>query len=99
MSTVAHSINKSSTATNDDEMSDSDLLAASQEIEEALQTIECFETASEERQVQNNDMQMQVVDLPVVHSADGTLSVQNKRDPSRMFVNCTFNAPVQILMK
>ncbi|XP_060568158.1 uncharacterized protein LOC132726805 [Ruditapes philippinarum] len=112
MSDNAHALNKVTASTSstiarmeEQEMADTELdtelLAASQEIEEALNNIEQFEKSCE------NSSGAQVLNLPIVHHPDGTLSTcirdketsGRKFDPSRMFVNCTFNASVQFVLK
>ncbi|KAH3782698.1 hypothetical protein DPMN_160617 [Dreissena polymorpha] len=68
-------------------MSGDKLLVASQEIEDALNQIQKFAN-------QHCKSGVQVVDLPVEHHADGSLSVDQTRgarfDPSKLFVNYTF---------
>ncbi|KAH3693210.1 hypothetical protein DPMN_192612 [Dreissena polymorpha] len=77
-------------------MIDDELLATSQEIEDALNTIQTFEN-------QHSKSGVQVVDLPVVHHAIGSLSVDQFKgarfDPGEFFMNCTCNDAVQINFK
>ncbi|KAH3749847.1 hypothetical protein DPMN_184362 [Dreissena polymorpha] len=78
------------------DMSDDELLAASQGTENALNTIQTFENPY-------NKSGVQVVDIPVVHHADGSLSVDQTRgarfDLNTFFINCTCNSAVQIHFK
>ncbi|KAH3860298.1 hypothetical protein DPMN_023193 [Dreissena polymorpha] len=108
LSDNAHAINKGATVRKTNEssntssepfgqdMSDDEILAASQEIEDALNTIQTFEN-------QHSNSGVPVVNLPVVHHADVSLSFDQTRaamfDPSKPFMNCTFNAAVQINFK
>ena len=97
MSTVIHHVNSgASTTTYSEDITDAELLAASQEIEETLQTIEIFEHFNNQLAKPNR---VQNVDLPVVHNPDGSMSVEMTFEPSKGFVNCTCNAPVSIVMK
>lgn len=72
---------------------DEELVAASQEIENALQSISAYEEIKE-------SSYGQVVDLPLIHKYDGTLQVsRNKFNPESLFKNCTFNGTVNIALK
>ena len=79
-----------------EDITDAELLAASQEIEETLQTIEIFEHFNNQLAKPNR---VQNVDLPFVHNPDGSMSVEMTFEPSKGFVNCTCNAHVSIVMK
>ena len=110
MSTVVHTVSASgdSDASNthanstgadeecgENEMSDSDLLSASQELEKTLEVIQNYE--------ETNNHQQQVIDLPIVHNKDGSLTLAqksnngNKINPESMFKTCTFNGAVNIV--
>ena len=70
------------------EISDEDLVIASQELESALATIKDYENRG------------QVLNLPVTHSPGGTLSLSKSTfEPKSLFNGCTFNQPVNIIFK
>ena len=98
MSSILHTVGEMGdqaqlihTEFNDTSLSDDELIIASQEIEETLSVIQVYE----------NKTVGQVVDLPLVQKADGSLEISNnsKISPESFFQNCTFNASVNITLK
>jgi len=78
----------------EDDMSDGELVASSQEIERTLQNITSYE------QVPDITRPVQSVNLPIHHSPGGSLSLtQFRSNPQSLFSNCTFNSPLTIIMK
>jgi hypothetical protein len=103
MSAIIHSKSSSilpsaseTTTTEDMEIeqtcSDEELIAASQEIEAALSTINTYEQITTEKAT--------VINLPLVQSPGGNVHVKRDRfNPMPLFQGCTFHGAVNIVMK
>ena len=78
-------------------VSDEELVQASQNIEEALSAI------SDSENSQNNagsTLNRQTINLPIRQSPGGSLQLTNQSfKPQSLFANCTFQSPVTIVLK
>jgi len=79
-----------------DDVSDQEMIHASQEIERTLQSIDSYEEVPLKEPLQP----VQRIDIPVVHSPGGTMGISNFMSmPQTLFSGCTFHHPVNITFK
>ncbi|KAH3853068.1 hypothetical protein DPMN_095591 [Dreissena polymorpha] len=90
----------------DTEMSDDELIAASQERQKTLQSMHNYEkitgtsTSVSHSNVPTGPAGVQTLDLRVTHSPGGTLSLTNfSSQPKSLFSECRFNSAVTIVLK
>ncbi|KAH3783580.1 hypothetical protein DPMN_161522 [Dreissena polymorpha] len=72
----------------DDYMTDEEILQLSQEMDPVVE-----QTLNKINQYEN------VLDLQVVHSPGGSLSMHHLKNPGQLFSNCTFNGAVNVIFK
>ncbi|XP_052773006.1 uncharacterized protein LOC128211916 [Mya arenaria] len=81
-----------------DDDDNQELVAASQEIEQALSSIQTYEEIPVRKPT--HDEAEQVLDLPIKQSPGGTLTLQKiMKDPQSLFNGCTFNGPISINLR
>lgn len=101
MSNILHMCKRKEPVTNMEEFDDDDnqeLVAASQEIEQALSSIQTYEEIPVRKPT--HDEAEQVLDLPIKQSPGGTLTLQKiMKDTQSLFNGCTFNGPISINLR